>query len=345
MPGAVEANGEPAAAFAHQGEVHLLAHRADVRGSHVGILGRAIGDHRLGDPRQDGAHMGIVHAQHGHPVEGQALHEVHEGLLELLEVVAIGFHVVRVDVGHHRDHRHQVEEGGIGLVRLGHQEFAAAQAGVGAGRLQPAADDEGGIQSPFGQHARDQAGGGGLAMGAGHRDPLLEAHELRQHQRPWHHRDVAFPRRHHFRVVRFHGGGGHHHVGLAHVAGVVAAEDLGAQLGQPARHRVVRQVGAAHLEAQVEQHLGDAAHAGAPDAHEMDVFDPVFHLSPSPRCGHRKSGKTTRSCRQLLAHRGDCGGGLRLRQRARLAGHVRQGLPRKAPQQPRHRFRRELGLG
>ena len=48
----------------------------------------------------------------------------------------------------------------------------------------------------------------------------------------------------------------------------------------PARRRVaafVGQVRAADLVAEVEQHLGDAAHAGTADADEMDMFDLVLH--------------------------------------------------------------------
>ena len=52
------------------------------------------------------------------------LEEVHEGLLEAREIVAVGFHVIGIDVGHHRDHRIEQQEGGVRLVRLGDQEVA-----------------------------------------------------------------------------------------------------------------------------------------------------------------------------------------------------------------------------
>ncbi len=72
--------------------------------------------------------MLVVVAQHGHAVEGQVLQEIDEGLLEPREVVPVGFHVVGVDIGDHRDHGREEQEGGVGLVRLGHQEIALAQA-------------------------------------------------------------------------------------------------------------------------------------------------------------------------------------------------------------------------
>ena len=51
---------------------------------------------------------------------------------------------------------------------------------------------------------------------------------------------------------------------------------------RPARRRgrrAVRQVGARDLVAEVEQHFGDAAHAGAADADEMNMLDRVLHAA------------------------------------------------------------------
>jgi hypothetical protein len=58
--------------------------------------------------------------------------ELDEGALQLLEVLAVGLHMVGVDVGDHRDHRLQVEERRVRLVGLGHEELALAEARVGA---------------------------------------------------------------------------------------------------------------------------------------------------------------------------------------------------------------------
>jgi hypothetical protein len=48
--------------------------------------------------------------------------------------------------------------------------------------------------------------------------------------------------------------------------------DGGAQLGQPVGDRTAAQIGARDLHAQVEQNLGDAAHADAADADEVRVL-------------------------------------------------------------------------
>ena len=92
------------------GELHLRALVADVHRADVGRLGQAVADDRLGDGGHDLAHVWIVFAEDGRAVERQMLQEVDEGLLEPAEVVAVGLHVVGVDVGHHGDHRLQVKE-------------------------------------------------------------------------------------------------------------------------------------------------------------------------------------------------------------------------------------------
>ena len=152
--------------------------------------------------RQDLAHVRVVDAQHGDAVERQALHEIDERALQLAEVVAVGLHVVGVDVGDHREHRRQVEERRVGLVGLGDEEFAVAEPRVGVGGQQPAADDERRVEAAFGEHRRDEARRRGLAVRAGDRDALLQAHQLGQHQRARHDRHAALARGDDFGVVR-----------------------------------------------------------------------------------------------------------------------------------------------
>jgi hypothetical protein len=134
----------------------------------------AVADDLLGNLRHDFAHVGVVGAEHGDAVEGQALQEIDEGLLEAAEVMAVGFHVVGVDVGDDGDGRRQEQEGGIGFVGLDHDEIAGAQARIGAGGVEPAADDEGRVHATLGENRRDEARRRGLAVRAGDGDALLE---------------------------------------------------------------------------------------------------------------------------------------------------------------------------
>src|ERR1700674_510400 len=51
--------------------------------------------------------------------------------------------------------------------------------------------------------------------------------------------------------------------------------------GEALRRRVRGRVGAAHRVAEIEQHLCDAAHAGAANADEVNLFDLVLHAAHS----------------------------------------------------------------
>ncbi len=55
--------------------------------------------------------------------------------------------MVFVDIGDHCQHRLQIEERGITLVRFGDQHLAFTKMGVTAAGIQAPADDEGRIQT------------------------------------------------------------------------------------------------------------------------------------------------------------------------------------------------------
>ena len=84
-------------------------------------------------------------------------------------------------------------------------------------------------------------------------------------------------------LSRAHRGGGHHHVGAGHVARRGGPRRCARPA--PARRSVTAralQVGARDRVAQVQQHLGDAAHADAADADEVHVLDLPKHVAPPP---------------------------------------------------------------
>lgn len=95
--------------------------------------------------RQPGRFL-VVDAQHRQPVERQPVQELRKRRLHPCEIASVVLEVIGIDVGHHGDHRIEPQETPVALVGLGHQPVAAAQARVGAGGKQLAADDEGRIQ-------------------------------------------------------------------------------------------------------------------------------------------------------------------------------------------------------
>src|SRR5260221_12275607 len=76
----------------------------------------------------------------------------------------------------------------------------------------------------------------------------------------------------------------------------------GAEFLKALGHRVIVQVGAAHLEPEVKQHFGDTAHSGAAYAHKMHAFDFVFHASANLM----HSAATVRVASGLLTARAFC---------------------------------------
>ena len=82
----------------------------------------------------------------------------------------------------------------------------------------------------------------------------------------------------HFRIGGADRGAGDDDGGSGDVAGLVALIDGGAQLGQAIGDGAAAQIGARDLHAQVEQDLGDAAHADAADANEVRVLGGGEHL-------------------------------------------------------------------
>jgi hypothetical protein len=77
-------------------------------------------------------------------------------------------------------------------------------------------------------------------------------------------------RRRQLGVVRLDGRGDDHHLGVLQVLGRVSDGHVHAQRAQPPHVGVLRQVAALGVVAQVVQDLGDARHADAADADEVD---------------------------------------------------------------------------
>src|SRR5207247_2240583 len=77
-------------------------------------------------------------------------------------------------------------------------------------------------------------------------------------------------RRDHFRVVRPHCGGYDYCLGAVHIRRQMLEAQPHAERREPLGGGIDGEVRAADLVAEVDQHLGDARHACAADADEMD---------------------------------------------------------------------------
>ena len=209
------------------------------------------------------------------------MQKIDEGRLQTIEVMAISLHVVCVNVGHNRHHRQQIQERRIRLVGFDDDVIPAAQLGIGTGAVEPSADHEGRIQSCFRKDAGHQAGGRRLAVSASDRYALLEAHQLSQHQGPRHDGNVLLAGSHDLRVVGLHRGRCDDRVGTHHVGRSVAHIGPDAQASEPLQRRAVGQIRTRDHIAQGQQNFGDAAHARASEAYEMNVANCMFHEASS----------------------------------------------------------------
>ena len=78
--------------------------------------------------------------------------------------------MVSIDIRDDFDYWRQIQEGCIRLIGFRHDELTSPQLGIGACTIEQTTDDERRIQSTFGQHTCNQAGGRGLAMRTRNRD-------------------------------------------------------------------------------------------------------------------------------------------------------------------------------
>ena len=120
-------------------------------------------------------------------------------------------------------------------------------------------------------------------MRAADGDRLAEAHQLGQHLGAPHDWQELLARGNEFRVGFLDRGRHDDDLGLAEVLRLVADEAGDALVAQALHVGAVGLVRALDLIAEVVQHLGDAAHADAADADEMDQPDCLRHLhAPAP---------------------------------------------------------------
>ena len=237
------------------------------------------------------------------------MQKLDEAATQLVEIAGVGRHVIGVDVGHYRQHRLQVHERRVAFVSLGHQVLALAEPGIGVGALQAAANDESRVQAAFAKHARDQAGGGCLAVRASHGDRIAKAHQLRQHLRARHDRLQRLPCGEQLRVRFIDCAGHHHRIRVAHVLGRVTDKNRRAVVLQPGDLGISLQVGPLDLVTETQHDFGDAGHTRAADTDKMDPVDsahPLDHVRAPASSRHKpvmRSSASGIACSRALTAR------------------------------------------
>ena len=179
-------------------------------------------------------------------------------------------HVFGVDIGHDGDGRGQAVEAAIGFVGLDHHPLTGTGAGVGSVSVDHAAIDDGWVEIARIQQRRHHGRGGGFAVGARDGHVGFQAHQLGQHLGAAHDRKALAAGLLQFGIALLDRGRDHHDARLADILGPLAFENARAQAFQPVGDLGFLRVGPLHVIAERHQHLGDARHADAADADEMD---------------------------------------------------------------------------
>ena len=126
----------------------LVAH---VPGPVIGLVRDAVRHVAARHSRQDVLHVRVIDAQRRKPVEGDAVDELDEGVLDVL-VRAVVVEVLGVDVRDDGDRRRELEERAIALVGLRDEQVARSEPGVRPERVDLTADDD--------RRGRGRPGGG-----------------------------------------------------------------------------------------------------------------------------------------------------------------------------------------
>ena len=255
--------------------------------------------------REDLLEVALPGPGHDPAAGGHDAHHVVELALHVGEV-AEDVGVVELQVVQHeraravvQELRALVEEGGVVLVGLDDEQpprAAPADAGDGVEVARHAADEEARVESGGVQDHRDHRGGGGLAVGAGHRDDVPAGEHVRR--QPGGAGRVRQPRLEdvlHARVAAGHRVADHHRVGRGvELRGVVPGDRIDAGPGQhPAHRRVDVLVRAGDPVPELARDQGQTGHERAADAEEVDVHG----REATPRSGTGCSGPGSRPSR------------------------------------------------
>ena len=176
------------------------------------------------------------------------------------------------------------EEAAVAFIRLHHHPVRRAEAGVGAVIVDDAAVDDGRVDAARVEQRGDEAGGGGLAMGAGDGDRRFQPHQFGEHLGAADDGDAVGERGLDLWIAAFDGGRGDDDRRALHIGGVMTDVHGDAAFAQALDDIAIGDVTALHPIAEIVHDFGDAGHADAADADEWMV--PMSVPTPLMWRGH-----------------------------------------------------------
>ncbi len=244
------------------------------RADDVVALLKAVGDNAAARAaRELGQTRGVAADDHG-AVLAYETHELSEGALNLLKG-AVVVKMVRLDVGDDHYVGVEVEEGAVGLVRLGDKVGAVTVLAVGVKALDDTADEEARILPHAIEHGGDHGRGRGLAVRARHGNGGVALAECREHLGTGPHGDAELARTGELGVGLGDSRGDDHHVGAHLVDGGGGVTDVDIDAGTRELADVARglEVRTRDRKTALVQDERDTAHARTANTNEMGALE------------------------------------------------------------------------
>src|SRR5712672_2048477 len=218
-------------AFVGQPKFAAQPFELDVTDDQISLAGCAVSDDGALNAGNDGLHVGLIEAENRRAIEGHAIDELHEGVLNVFER-GILIEMFPVDGGDNGDHRCEEQKSAVAFIRFDGEKFTFAKSRGGARLVDPAANDKRRIEMRSGQDGRNDGGGGRFPVRASYCDAVFQAHQLRQHFRTRDNRNLFLVRLDNFGIVGFDRRRSHHHVRAFHIRGFMAFVNGGAEILQ-----------------------------------------------------------------------------------------------------------------
>jgi hypothetical protein len=193
-------------------------------------------------------------------------HELHERVDDVLHI-GVDVEMVGLDVEHDRHRGREREERPIVFVGLHHVRVERPRAEVAPPRANASARHASGIEAGRGKRVGGHHRGGRLAVRARHRHQRAAAHSLTERLGAADHGQSERTRRHELRMRGGHRRRIHDGTRASHERRIVRvhADTERDEIGRTRRVRI----GALHVRTATYQQLGEAAHAGPGNAHEV----------------------------------------------------------------------------
>ena len=253
----------------------------NIRGLEITVLSEAVGEHFGLERGAEGTDSRILPAGEDETLGIDAFEESLEGLPER-RLAAVVVEMFRLEIAQDRCKWPQFQEGTVVLVGLtdGETSVAPPSGTVPAGKN--TAERHTRSKVPAFKNMRQQRRDRGLAVGSCDGEDPVVPHQFGKHPGPGIHRNSHRAGSQEFRMVFGDGRCRDQRIRPGGMRGIVTDDNSGSP-GTECFQPVGRtDIASADHEAVIEQDLGQSAHAGAPDTHQVKI-GPLHQQAPRAR--------------------------------------------------------------